>query len=55
MEHESFEVQIQEIDTELTKFDRRGEVSQATEFQEFDSHPKTDPNNLVIGETIGDL
>ena len=49
MEHDSFEIQIQEIDSELTKFDRLGEANQEAEIQELVSHSNTKPNDVMIG------
>ena len=54
IEHDSFKIQIQEIDTKLTKFDRLGEVNQEAEIQELDSHSNTEPNDVVIGATSDD-
>lgn len=51
-EHNSFEFQIQDIDTEINKFDGLREVNQDAEDQEVDSHPNTNTNNLALGEKI---
>nr|POE64007.1 hypothetical protein CFP56_40429 [Quercus suber] len=51
MEHDSSESQIQDIDTELTKFDRLGEVNQEAEIQEPISHSNIEPNDGVTGVT----
>ena len=51
MEHDSFEIQIQEIDMKLIKFDRLGEANQEAEIQELDSHSNTEPIEVVIGAT----
>lgn len=55
MEHDSFEIQIHEIDKELSKFDRLDEVNLVAEVKEFDLHPNTNPKNLIIGEKVGEL
>ena len=55
MEHDSFEIQIHEIDKELTKFNSLDKVNQVADIHKFGSHPNTDPKNLVMGGKIGDL
>ena len=55
MENTSFEFQIHEIDMAINKCDGVIGANQDTTNREVDSHPKTAPRILTLGENYGEI